>query len=321
MIFFKRKIPVLSIGREKLKFGYVLMGTNPTLIEINEFIWAPEILASVIEKLKNIVHGKLRILVNNELSYVLTLRIPKNIDDDRKFLYSYISQEIPEKLTDDDWDFKVISFDGKTKRIVVFSPVHEVFSQILTALTNNDFEIEAVEPEVIAQERSPDPFIGIALKSDIEGKDENVLNIGKNKKKTRFDNYLLPSAAILFVLLALTSFNKFLLTKTVSPSPTPTTLEIIKTPQPKFELLNGSGNINFPNDVKNYLSEKGYENVVITNVPVFSYKGIHIEFKNSDEKFQNIINELLIKYPNSTVSGVLDNASVFDVILNLGKQK
>ncbi len=152
-----------------------------------EYGWDKTTLDIVLSKLKDhFKFTKVRILLGDDLSYVVRLTLPDEIDKEgaREYIKNQIQDKIPEALEEGDWDFKELDFKaggedqkGSERQVIVFSPVKDVFSKLSEALNRIEIEVEAVEAEVVAKTRNLNPIIGITLKEDISGKDEEVLNL------------------------------------------------------------------------------------------------------------------------------------------------
>jgi hypothetical protein len=188
---FKKRV-VIGIDREKLVFVKVSTFGKGKIVKslVSEYNFVN--IREVVSKAKKILKfKKVRLLFADELSYVLETNIPRNLKgfEEKKYIYKLISEEIPEKLSDVNWDFKELKkIDKKSekdneKRILVFAPVKDLFERMVKVLTSLKVEIEAVEPETLAKKRSSNPLVGIAKKKDITGKDEEVLNLSVKDEK------------------------------------------------------------------------------------------------------------------------------------------
>ncbi len=88
-----------------------------------------------------------------------------------------VAETIPEILENSDWDFIETGEEGNFKKMKVFAPHKDFLTNLTQAAVKSEFKIEAIEPESLAVLRNKDPMLGLALKTDIKGKDENVLNV------------------------------------------------------------------------------------------------------------------------------------------------
>jgi hypothetical protein len=124
---------------------------------------------------------------------------------------------------------------------MVFAPVKEyqmVINQVCKKLL---IKIEAMEPESIAVMRDPNPILGIAKKTDISGKDEEVLNITvvptAEKRKLSMNLAGVAGMAVM-TLVMLFLVVKYGTRKTVvqTPAPTPTITISTTSPTPTVKM-------------------------------------------------------------------------------------
>jgi len=177
-MFSNNKKLVISINRTKIRSGLVELGDTPEIDSLAEGSWTDDNLVELFKKIKS-HYGDLpvRIVLGDDISYVLELLIPNDVENERSFIGLKITEKIPDILEDNDWDYKLIEADEKGRKIKVFAPVKSYLKKISFSASEAGLEIEAVEPVFLSKERNPEPMIGIALKTDIKGKDENVLNV------------------------------------------------------------------------------------------------------------------------------------------------
>jgi len=176
-MFIKRKVLVITIGREEASLSLVNTAKK-TIIKETKEKWVPEntektetLINSLI---KTIGKSRVRLLLKDDVSYLMELPFSEKIT--RAEILSKVAEKVPEDLDEYSWDYK----KETEEKIIAFAPVKKVYDTIVTPLRNAGIQIEAVEPEEIAKKRHENPIIGMALKKDIKGKDENVLNL-KNK--------------------------------------------------------------------------------------------------------------------------------------------
>jgi Tfp pilus assembly PilM family ATPase len=151
---------------------------------------------------------KVYLLLGQEYCYVVNFSIPSHIllSEERNFVYKRISESVPEIITEKDWDFKVITKNNDEKKILAFAFVKNKFELIRKAIEKIEVEVVAIEPEEISVLRNSNPVIGVAIKNDIYGNDESVLNINLNNFKVRKINYKLFIYLILPILLVVLFF-------------------------------------------------------------------------------------------------------------------
>ena len=137
---------------------------------------------------------KIRVLMDDSLSYILRISIPSNLNsqEERRIISDKIQETIPEVLQDRDWDYKDIQFNvskgrdlnsNREKEVIIFSPVKYVLELLSKAVLKIDVEVEAIEPVQLAITRNSNPMIGISLKDDIKGNDRETLNITIDKSR------------------------------------------------------------------------------------------------------------------------------------------
>jgi len=182
---FTKKIPIIYLTKDKLKVVLVKLGKQPKIIKSDETGWNKDSLADSFKQAKKQLKAKtIRLLLADDLSYVLQLNIPfdTKLNNERQLVEEKIKTEIPEILDHDDWDYKETGRKTQNdKQIIAFAPVQSAFTLISQALADANLKVEAVEPEVVSKIRNTNPLIGIALKKDLKGKDEKVLNITPKK--------------------------------------------------------------------------------------------------------------------------------------------
>lgn len=178
---------IIAISKDKLLAAKV----NPSkrkIVKTLELGWSPETLALALAKIKkDLSANTVRILFVKDISYVLKIEAPASMSGGelKDYLGQKISEQIPEILGEGYWDYKDLSFSIKSqnikednsKEVIVFSPVKGVFENLSKALANADLKVEAIEPEEVAATRDANPLIGLSMKEDIKGEDEEVLNL------------------------------------------------------------------------------------------------------------------------------------------------
>ncbi|MEA3355433.1 MAG: LytR C-terminal domain-containing protein [Patescibacteria group bacterium] len=182
---FNKKIPIIYLTKDKLKAVLVKTGKAPAIIKSDEITWSKDSLDKAFVQVKKQLKTKsIRILLSDELSYVLSLNIPFNtkVKDERKLIEEKIKPEIPEILENENWDFKETGRKTQSdKQIIAFAPVKSIFTLISQALVDANLKLQAIEPKTISKIRNPNPVIGLALKKDLKGRDEKVLNLSLKK--------------------------------------------------------------------------------------------------------------------------------------------
>jgi len=314
----KDKIVVVEVDPEsKEKFG-----------ETHEFGWKPETIDLVFsEIIKKYKAKNFRILISDDLSYVVRLTIPKETtkDKERDFIREELQQKIPETLGESDWDYKELSLEkdkgeGTEKDVIAFALVRSFFDSLNKAIDKTGLEVEAIESETIAKTRDANPIIGIALKQDLTGRDEDILNLKLNLsdqesegKEEGIGEGNLPVVSgkkgiVVKIILALLIINlligilwvikTFLWGKNFQTKPSvevpttvPTATEIPKveiTPEVTLDLSNyslqvqnGSGTAGVADVVAQTLTSEGFKNIETSNADSYTYQKTEVGLKKS----------------------------------------
>lgn len=173
----KKKL-IIQFAKNKIKCGVVVTGEKPKVEDVLEFVLFNENLEEELGKIKE--HYKLeeaRILLDDELSTIIETSIPKDVENERSFIGIRIAEKIPNVIEGKDWDYKEIGQTKNEKLIKVVVPLDGYLKNILTTSAKVGLIITAVEPLSLAGERNKDPMIGLAIKTDIKGRDEQILNL------------------------------------------------------------------------------------------------------------------------------------------------
>ena len=190
-----KKVNVIGVNRKNMVFAKVDPKGDGRIVRSYtkeyDFATIREILITLVAKLKL---KKVRLLFSDDLSYILNLKVPKDLagHEEKKFIYGRIKEQIPENMSGYSWDYKelkkapvskyVKATEIPDKEVIVFAPVKNIYERIKEIITKEGVYIEAVEPEFLAKKRSGNPLIGIAKKKDLVGSDETVLNITSGMK-------------------------------------------------------------------------------------------------------------------------------------------
>lgn len=176
---------IIAIGKDKIITALVTPGNKDPVRTTGEYGWSQATLDMVfLEIAKKSDSKHYRILITDELSYVVRLAIPLSTkpEEEREVIFPLLQEKIPENLTNSQWDYKEVGVtkeDGQEKKkdVVAFALVNGMLPLLTNASFKAGFVIEAIEPETISKIRSANPLVGLALKDDISGEDKNVLNL------------------------------------------------------------------------------------------------------------------------------------------------
>lgn len=354
---FKGSKTIIFISKGKLKAANVI--TRPP-IKVKDLIvheWTPETLSEVFGQVKNSLRAKrVRVVLAEDLSYVLSMKIPSGLKDsqERQAVAQKITEQIPEDLNNKEWDYKVLGRKAGEKEVIAFAPVKDAFRKISSALEKAGLVVEAIEPEIVAVKRHSDPIVGIALKKDIRGKDEEVLNLELKKNKDSLSEQLkgdivstplgkrpiLKFKPLLFIFLAFLLFGAIVfgavyLGKSrarttgapIEPSPketatpTPTAPPEISLSDYSVNILNGSGVAGEARRVRDFLKAQGFEDFALGDADSYTYTDTEARLKEQvpDGVYEEIIDAL---GDYEVVEGdSLTEDSEYDVVIIVGESE
>jgi len=180
-MFFGRS-KIIYITKNTIVAAAVSGGSSPQIKKRFDAAWTSETLAQVLEQsLKNIgVGGKIRLLLGEDITYVMEFPVPDELEgaQRRSAVFEQFYRQIPEELDDLDWDYQdMVAEDGR-RMALAFAPIMSVYCAVSDVFYALGCDVSTIEPEQMARLRHNDPIIGIALKQDIEGRDEEVLSLG-----------------------------------------------------------------------------------------------------------------------------------------------
>ena len=175
---FTAKKLVIYLSRDRLKVGWVILGREPKLAGVKEYPWKEKKLAEALAIVKtDFKYEKVWVVLSDTLSYTLRFEVPETEKDVREYVAGKVAEGIPEILENDYWDYKVTEKSKKGKKVEVFAPVKDLLVQLSRAAKKVGLEVEVIEPASLSATRHQEPMIGVAMKKDIQGKDEEVLNV------------------------------------------------------------------------------------------------------------------------------------------------
>jgi hypothetical protein len=177
------KINIVAIARDKVVAAEVSPSKGKVKF-VKEYGWQKETLGVVfLEIIKHFGTKDFRLLVSDNLCYLVKFAIPADTrkDEERDIVRSKLKEKVPEDFDDDEWDYKEIGEgereNSETINVLVCALVKDFFKTLKSAVRESGIVFEAVECETVAVSRDVNPLIGLALKEDLTGKDEKVLNI------------------------------------------------------------------------------------------------------------------------------------------------
>lgn len=341
-----RSRKVIYIKRNELEVMGVLLGKNPNSQSVNKFNWDAKTLPATLKKIKEDLNiKKARIVLDDELSYVIEMKIPGDVKNEREYVKQQLETKIPEKLEKYNWDFKELNRTDKERTIIAFAPVLEVWSSLKQGLTKANLDLEAIEPASIAQKRHIDPFVGIVIKEDIRGKDESVLNLKIDGQKNIKGSPNLPKTLFFILLiLGLLAFDGYLIwTKVLnSKEPPPEITGTVEVPEElkstiseeeqlaqlredlrtsiTIQILNGAGIAGAAGSAQSYLGELGYQDMQAGNADSYDYAQTIVSVKMGEvDILSMLLDDLSATYETTTSEEYLDSDNPFDAIIIIGK--
>lgn len=293
---------------------------------------------SLISELNYLNGQTILILLDNSISYLYEKTIDPPLALDNNFknkLLDIIKSDIPEDFSEFNWDYKVGKDSENKQKITIFAPTKE-FQLLINQISNQlNIKIAGIEPQSIALTRDPDPIVGILKKPDLNGKDEEVLNISIVPNVKTKNSFFLKF--IFFIVLLLALFTAYYIIKalpksstsktptaTISPTSAPTSVPTIA-PTPIIKswsnlniiVKNGTSKSGLASKTAVIIENSGVTQVDTANADNTDYLLNKLVFKDSSlkESHQKKFKELfIIKDENITIDNSIEN----DVILILG---
>ena len=344
MALITRPLVVVHLFPQRLLVGKTRIGRHTFMTETTETEWDPTTLAEIFGEIRQTYQcDSIRLVLEDQLAHTFNVTIPKKVTDLRQYLAEQIEKKFGVVPGPQEWDYRKAVFPlGRGGKALVFAPKKEVLEIITQAANQAELTIEAMEPVEVARKRDPDPMIGIALKHDLAGLDDDVLNISIRRDGGSKNMNWKLILMIIFVLLvgsiavgAYLAWQKFptrINSENVEKTtPTPLTVqpeaspavakeETIKLEDYKVQVLNGSGVAGRAGEVKEKLIKAGFETVEAKNAERFDYLGVTLQTKTgTPTKVLETITPLLGVNITTTTGTTLPSTSEFDVILTLGQ--
>jgi len=147
--------------------------------------------------------SNVRVLMAEEHLYVFQLSFDEKTKNNkiRSAILELAQKIVPEEIDDETWDYKLLDENAtypkiavsglalidpqeKSQKALVMVPVGRIFKPLVSALNDRGCKVEAVENSALAGDRHSNPIIGLAMKTDLKGKDASVLNIQSTQVST-----------------------------------------------------------------------------------------------------------------------------------------
>jgi len=346
---------IVFLTRGAAHIATVRLHPKPTVVHTKRVSWNALTLPGLFQQIKIKYNtSSLRVLLGDELSYIVTLTIPPlPLSTERSYIQKQLTSVIPETLGFNDWDYKVASVTKQQKTVLVFTPVQSVLNVITKSALQSAMTVEAIEPQSIAAKRNVNPLIGLAMKKDIKGADEEVLNVTPFLHKTDtvspkqpFHWKLFLSLTIGVTSLVLTGSTVALLmymhntppsviqeeVKEQTTPPLEPTQEEELTPEPTQEeepdlseisvlILNGTGIPGSSKAIKDLLEENGFMKVDAGNADSFGFTKTEVSLHSSlSPRIYEIIASLLSNY-DVVQKDPLTSDFNYDVLITVGTKQ
>jgi hypothetical protein len=316
---------VVFLTRDQVRLYDVNPHLNQAPQPVSEVSYSLENFVDVFTSLKPRLKGNLRFLLSDNISYSTHLQIPISEKDERQYISSQLSSLFPESLGEKDWDYYQTSTNSEFRDVFVFAPV-KPYKELIDQISNDlGLRIISLEPESVAITRHPSPIIGTALKKDIVGKDDDVLNLAPSiSRQINFSWLLIPLFLIVFIFSNIYLFSIFSKKKAavvpIVTTPIPTVVIPTVTPTPEIisiHVLNGTGVTGAAGKMGDSFKDLGYSTVTTGNTsPDFSLSKAIFKTQSLKDAIAPQVKTVTKIADNQMV---IDNSIEYSVIFILGK--
>lgn len=151
---FKTKKTIIYIAKNKLRAGFVATRPPLKVTGLIESDWTAENLPQVLSQVKSKLKAKtVRVLIGEDLSYVVSLSVPKTEAKERLAIKTKLKEIVPENLDESVWDFEEVAQTKEEKIVQVMVFVKSFFETLSASLNQAGIEAEAIEPTSVALAR------------------------------------------------------------------------------------------------------------------------------------------------------------------------
>ena len=146
---------ILSISADTISIATVAGGAKKKSIIRKKLPWSKETLAKILLGIKKDFRGSFSVILGDEFTFVFAVTIPADVANEREFVRIKVSEEVPQEIGEEGWDFKeVFSNPDKKEKIVQCVVVDKSFYEIFSdAVRKSGIVIDAMEPMVYALAR------------------------------------------------------------------------------------------------------------------------------------------------------------------------
>ncbi len=142
-----QKKTIVFFSKNKLSVSEVSLDKNPSVKTMAEFSWTDDNLVAISRTINKIVHGRVRLIIGEDSSYVFALPIP--VHSGKEHLRQLIKEKaqllIPDNLDETIWDFKEDDENGRPI-VQIVSFTKEVIKALKLFIGSSSLIVEAVEP-------------------------------------------------------------------------------------------------------------------------------------------------------------------------------
>lgn len=146
---------IILFTKSHVKAIRVQIGVKPKETKVVVFSWTPQTLPKVLLAVKKITGENVRILLNDDLVYVVTLALSEQDTRNREQVKIQAQTLIPENLDQTSWDYKVVLVSQTQQSVVqVVAVLQSFYTQLHNALVKTKIKVEAAEPQSFAIARA-----------------------------------------------------------------------------------------------------------------------------------------------------------------------
>ncbi len=137
---------IFQFSKHSLKVSKVNLHNAGQISTIFESEYNKDNLTTLFTEFKKAYIHRGRILLSEDLAYVVSFILPELQVDVRSFVETKLSGIVPENLDNSAWDFKVVNVKDGRHFIQAYVIKKEFFDTLIKALNNTGITIEAIEP-------------------------------------------------------------------------------------------------------------------------------------------------------------------------------
>lgn len=202
---FANKKSILFITKNKIKIASITVGGKPLENIVADVGYTHSTLQDILLKFKKNIGDNVRILLNEDFVYTVTVSMPKETLIDKESVREKAQELIPENLAETVWDFKEI-IKKQMVTIQVVAVIQSLFIEVSRAVEGAGLHVEAIEPLSYALARftkkQDKPFLFVYIQ------DQEILLTLAQKELVLATRRLLDSNINIEILNQFISFTK-----------------------------------------------------------------------------------------------------------------